>query len=85
MAEDRIHEMARDGADIEERAPTVPHADARNGTRPPGNISSKNGGMSVSIARIGAHANLRHNSVLAQLNHSEGWIIVINVNSNSDQ
>jgi hypothetical protein len=85
MAEDRIHEMARDGADIEERALTVPHADVRNGTHHLGNISSKSGGISVSIARIGAHADVRHNSVLAQLNHSKAWIIVINVNSNSDQ
>jgi hypothetical protein len=33
MAEDRIGEMAGDGADIEERTLNVPYSDAENGTR----------------------------------------------------
>jgi hypothetical protein len=37
MAEDRIREMAGDGADVEERTPKVPDADVRNGTRQPVN------------------------------------------------
>jgi hypothetical protein len=48
--------MAGDGADIEERIPKVPDSDVRNGTRQPVTISSKNGAMSVSIARIDIHA-----------------------------
>jgi hypothetical protein len=52
MTEDRIREMPGDGADIEERTPKVPGLDVRNRTRQPVNISSKNGAMSVSIARI---------------------------------
>jgi hypothetical protein len=46
--------MPGDGADIEEWTPKVQGSDVRNGTRQPANISSKNGAMSVSIARIDA-------------------------------
>jgi hypothetical protein len=52
IAEDRIHEMPGDGAEIEERTPKVPGSDARNEMRQPVNISSKNGTMSVSIASV---------------------------------
>jgi hypothetical protein len=52
MAEDRIREMPGDGADIEERTPKMPDSDVRNGTGQAVNISSKNGAMSVSIARM---------------------------------
>jgi hypothetical protein len=51
-----IREMVGDGADIDERIPKMPDSDVRNGTRQPANISPKNGGMSVRIARIYAHA-----------------------------
>jgi hypothetical protein len=56
MAEDRIREMPGDGADIEKRTPKMPDSDVRNGTRQAVNILSKNGAMSVSIARIDADA-----------------------------
>jgi hypothetical protein len=46
--------MPGDGADIEKRIPKVAGSDVRNGTRQPVDISSKNGAMSVSIARIDA-------------------------------
>jgi hypothetical protein len=55
MAEDRIPEMPRDGGHIEEPTAKVPGSDVRNGTRPSVNISSKNGAISVSIARRDAH------------------------------
>jgi hypothetical protein len=54
MAEDRIREMAGDGADIEERTLKLSGSDVRNGTRRPVNISLRNGAISVSIARIDA-------------------------------
>jgi hypothetical protein len=56
MTEDRIREMPGDGADIAKRTPKIPVSNVRNGTRQPVNISSKNGAMSVSIARIDADA-----------------------------
>jgi hypothetical protein len=43
-------------ADIEEWALKAPGSDVRNGTRQSMNISSKNGAMSVGIARRDVHA-----------------------------
>jgi hypothetical protein len=48
--------MPGDGTDIEERTSKLPVSDVRNRTRQPVNISSKNGAMSVTIARIDADA-----------------------------
>jgi hypothetical protein len=56
MAEDWIREIRGDGADIEARTRKAPGSAIGNGTRQPGNISSKNGAMFVSIARRNAHA-----------------------------